>query len=265
MPSEADKSNTCQTALLGVCLSKQPATLLKEVEQLCGAPVHARLGTEYNVGGADVSEQGPFIVINPYVLKETKTRQEAAIVHELLHLKLRAKGFGGVKYEPTETRFYNIAGPFLEEMVGLIHAPIEHYIIFPEMRGMGFDPGIEVKHYCSSVLEGKEKEPIDDDQRAVFFFRALLETNDQKLISKLMSFYESKHWNGPMALGKKLAQIVKDSNPRAPDDVANVYASCMNTLLERRARLEFKGWFYFKRGRFEVKVARMWIVPLIQL
>jgi hypothetical protein len=255
------KRTDCKRILGEVCLRDESAKMLTEIEKLYGKPIRLVENTKYDVGNSRIEDDGtPVIEINPSIYSKDKLHQEAGIVHELFHLKMRATGFPIIGFEPTD--LYKRNSAFFDEMIFLVFSPIEHRTFFPQMRKIGLNPSAEIEEYFMHLDRRAEVSgPTNDYQRAVFFMRAALEFNDPKLLAELEQWYKAKQWNKPLAVGKELAKVVNDSRLRSAEDQVTIFVRCMEVLLGDVAKFSLVGWEERHYGPIMVRIGVLRVMP----
>jgi len=236
------KQNRCSRIFGDTCLRKNAAILLTEVETLFGKKVVYRENTKYDAGNSTVESDGtPVIEVNPSIHSRNKLRQEAIVVHEFFHLKMKATGYPYLSFVNTELHQQNAA--FFQEMNSMVFSAIEHIIFYPQMRKMGLNPSAEIEEYFRTLDRNNETTgPPNDYQRAVLFMRAKVEVSDRKLLGEIEKWYSARKWNKPLAKGNELAQIVLSVHPNKPDDEVEVFVKCMNALIGEIAKVSHTGW-----------------------
>lgn len=251
------KSDACRT-ILGVELTSSQSALVTEIESHYANPIRARLGTKYGVGGSGFDDDGtPYVELNHAVMKFGIRRRQSAVLHELFHLKFRVDGHGGVIFEFANRSARDNSGGFFLEMVSLVRDPIEHTLIFPRMRSLGCDPTIELRSFAERVVKGALPPPIDPDQRSVFYMRVLLEVDDPKVLAAVRAWYRSNGWQDDEKRGERMARIVWNDSPQTPTAIAETFVRVLNSLLNGRADLDFRGWAEEVKGPVTVPVARI--------
>lgn len=133
-----------QRQLFGIELSLPARRLLAEVEQSYGKHVRDEVAINWEtvqLGYSFVADDGtPVIQIN-----DNLERKEEVIVHELFHLKQRAKGFYMINFVFSSGAAYYKYAAYCKLLLMLLHEPLQHWIFYPEMRKAGFDPSAVLK------------------------------------------------------------------------------------------------------------------------
>lgn len=241
-------------------LNPQSLKLLKEVEQLYGRNIKMQAvntNNKFYGGESTVLEDGtPVIKVNLF----NKFKEET-IVHELFHLKFRKKGFPRLKFAYYDD--FKVSDNDVQ-MIGNIFAGIrdviEHFIFYPEIRNMGLDPHISMKDmYKESNFNNLSiHDPVS---LTANYVKIVLDSNDQKLISLLEQHYEKNKWVDSINNGKRLIQIIKDSNPKNPKDEINTTLKCMNNLLGNKYEFSVVDWQTEKKGMLIDNVVIVLIRP----
>lgn len=209
-----------QRTFLGVKLRPRVRALLAEVEKLYGKKVQAEFANisessegDDTAGRAIISDDGtPLVKIDNHISHGDGARIESIIAHELLHLRLRATGYPTLFFHG-ETGLMTSFGPYLLAAGNTLRNGIEHWMFAPEMRAMGFDPGEEVKHGLEKFREAGRTGNGDDVLLALYYYRAILEYGDPKLLARLRQGYVEGNRLGIIKLSELLAQIVINGKP----------------------------------------------------
>src|SRR5215218_2731457 len=92
----AGSSAQNEKLFLGIKLRADVRAVADEVEQKTKKKIYAvfdEFENEYTLGSSFIDDDGTaYLRVNP-ILKSQKPKLEAVVAHELLHLRLRARGF----------------------------------------------------------------------------------------------------------------------------------------------------------------------------
>ena len=139
--------------LLGVFLSNEVSSWLDEVERKLGKEIYAEYaeldpadaGGDYTLGTSYLTRAGVGVVrVDESIRAKGSRTTEAVLGHELLHLRLRARGYPLFLFAPdVKTRkgpAEDVEQPNVNDLVSMI----EHRVFAPEMRRTGFDKLIDL-------------------------------------------------------------------------------------------------------------------------
>jgi hypothetical protein len=240
----AQERRSSRNVLFGVPLSGKAKSLLAEVEEVFGKPVReewlkAEDGLGAMAGESKVDDDGtPVILLNP-----ANGGKLDVIVHELYHFKLRAEGYPIVRWlypSYMDTEANRAAFSQLEVQ---LYDPILHYIFYGEVRSWGINPGETFENRTKQALRENALAAVftnmDQAAIALYYFKIELEVNDPVLIQRLQQLLERKQKQSGMAFGKRLSQIVIDSNPRSPKAAIDI-GGLLKWTLRREICLQTK-------------------------
>ncbi|HEX8353363.1 MAG TPA: hypothetical protein VF611_10710, partial [Pyrinomonadaceae bacterium] len=170
---------------------------------------------------------------------------EAVIGHELLHLRLRARGYPLFLFSPEVMTMRGPAEDVEQSNVNDLVSLIEHRIFAGEMRRTGFDRLIDLTNWLETA-RGKRR--ADEGQAVTLnYARAALEWDDPKRLEELAGIYRAKGWARALADGRRLAEIIRASDVDTPGEVAPVFLRCMSVLYRADFRVEADRRFALSR------------------
>lgn len=236
--------------LLGVMLSKEVSDWLNEVENKLGEGVFAEFaeldsedaGGDYTLGVSYITNKGVAVLRVDESFREKDEKQtEAVIAHELLHLRLRARGYPLFLFSPTVKTKRGPAEDVEQSNVNDLVSMIEHKIFAGEMRRSGFDNLIDL----TNGLEAARRMGSSEDGQAEMlnYARAALAWNSPKSLDELTKIHHANGWKRSLDGGRKIAGIIRASHINAPNDVAPVFLRCMFVLYGGNFRVEPDGRF----------------------
>lgn len=227
-------------SLLGVALGREAASWLDEIEGRVGRPVRAEFAEldpegaaeDYTLGLSYFTDEGTPLVLVDESFRADRRKTEAVIGHELLHLRLRARGYPLFLFSPTvRTR----KGPALDveqSNVNDLVSLIEHRIFGAEMRRAGFDRLIDL---TNGLEAARRKGRVEDGQAEMInYARATLEWPDPALVAEMARVYRANGWARSLDGGARLAGIIRASDINSPGGVAPVFLRCMAVLYGAR-------------------------------
>ena len=231
--------------LLGVALGAEVSSWLAEVERKLGREVYAEFaeldpedaGGDYTLGASYLTRAGVAVVRVDESFRARGARQtEAVVAHELLHLRLRARGFPLFLFSPTVQTRRGPAQDVEQSNVNDLVSMIEHRVFAAEMRRTGFDKLIDLTNGLDAAR--RTGRSADGQAELLNYARALLEWDDAELVNEFAAVYRANGWARSLEGGRRLAGIVRASDIRAPAEVAPVFLRCMAVLYNASFRVE---------------------------
>jgi hypothetical protein len=234
-----------ESRLLGVRLGAEVSSWLEEVERKLGKEVYAEFaeldpagtGGDYTLGVSYITVAGVGVVrVDESFESKGERLTEAVVGHELLHLRLRARGFPlflfGPEVRTTQGMAEDVEQPHVNDLVSLI----EHRVFAPEMRRTGFDKLIDLTNYLESArrLRGSQ----DGQAEVLNYARAALEWDNPQLLEELTKIYQTNRWTRSLADGRRLAETIRASRLTTPDEVTALFLRCMPILYGAEFRVE---------------------------
>jgi hypothetical protein len=231
--------------LLGVTLSKEVADWLNEVESKLGADTYAEFAEldpedatgDYTLGVSYLTAEGVAVLrVDESFRAKGERATEAVIAHELLHLRLRARGYPLFLFSPTVKTKKGPAQDVEQSNVNDLVSMIEHRVFAGEMRRTGFDKLIDL----TNGLEDARRMGRSEDGQAEMlnYARAVLEWENPKLLDELTKIHHANGWRRSLDGGRRIAGIIRASRLHTPNDIAPVFLRCMFVLYGGDFRLE---------------------------
>jgi hypothetical protein len=231
--------------LLGVRLGAEVSAWLEEVERKLGKEVYvefaeldpADAGGDYTLGTSYLTRAGVGVVrVDESFRGRGEKLTEAVLGHELLHLRLRARGYPLFLFSPEvktlKGRAEDVEQPNVNDLVSMI----EHRVFAPEMRRTGFDKLIDLTNYLESARRQRGAE--DGQAEVLNYARAALEWENPRLLEELTKIYRANGWTRALAGGRRLAETIRAANAQTPSEVTAVFLRCMNVLYGANFRVE---------------------------
>jgi hypothetical protein len=223
--------------LLGVRLGAETSAWLNEVEAGLGREVYAEFAELDPEGSAADYTLGAAVLRVDESFRARGARQtEAVIAHELLHLRLRVRGFPLFLFSPTVQTRRGPAGEVEQSNVNDLVSMIEHRVFAAEMRRTGFDRLIDLTNGLEAARRAGRSE--DGQADVLNYARALLEWDDARARDELAAVYRANGWTRSLEGGRRLAEIIRASGIRTPAGVAPVFLRCMTVLYGAPFRVE---------------------------
>jgi hypothetical protein len=231
--------------LLGVRLGAEASGWLEEVEGKLGQEVYAEFaeldpedaGGDYTLGTSYLTRAGVAVLRVDESFRARGARQtEAVVAHELLHLRLRARGYPLFLFSPTVQTRRGPAQTVEQEHVNDLVSMIEHRVFAAEMRRTGFDKLIDLTTGLDAAR--KAGRSADGQAELLNYARAVLEWDDAKLVDELARVYRANGWTRSLEGGRRLAEFIRASDIRTPAEVAPVFLGCMTILYGASFRVE---------------------------
>jgi hypothetical protein len=244
-PSYTAADGPQSRALLGVTLGREASSWLGEVEDKLGEDVYAEFaeldpegaGGDYTLGASYITETGVAVIrVDESIRAKGEKETEAVIAHELLHLRLRVRGYPLFLFSLTVKTKKGPAQDVEQSNVNDLVSLIEHRIFAGEMRRTGFDKLIDL---TNGLEAARRRRGVEDSQaESINYARAVLEWGDPRLLDEFTKIYRVNGWERSLDGGIKLAEIIRTSNFRAPGDVTPVFLRCMSVLYRADFRVE---------------------------
>lgn len=231
--------------LLGIRLSLEVSAWLEEVERKLGKEVYAEFaeldpadaGGDYTLGTSYLTRAGVGVVrVDESFRGRGEKLTEAVIGHELLHLRLRARGYPLFLFAPEVKTLKGPAEDVEQPNVNDLVSMIEHRIFAPEMRRTGFDKLIDLTNYLESAR--RQRGSPDGQAEVLNYARASLEWDNPVLLDELTKIYQANRWTRSLAGGRRLAETIRVSNVRTPADVTALFLRCLPILYGAAFRVE---------------------------
>lgn len=231
--------------MLGVRLSAEVSSWLEEVERKLGKEVYvefaeldpADAGGDYTLGTSYLTGAGVGVVrVDESFRVKGERLREAVIGHELLHLRLRARGYPLFLFGPEVKTKRGPAEDVEQSNVNDLVSMIEHRVFAPEMRRTGFDKLIDLTNYLDSArrLRGR----AEGQAEVLNYARAALEWDNPALLDQLTKIYQANRWTRSLADGRRLAETIRVANPQTPSEVAALFLRCLPILYGAEFRVE---------------------------
>ncbi|MCA1619601.1 MAG: hypothetical protein LC795_09900 [Acidobacteria bacterium] len=232
-------------ALLGVRLSAEVSGWLDEVEAKLGREVYAEFaeldeegaGEDYTLGVSYLTGAGVGVVrVDESFRARGAKAAEAVIGHELLHLRLRARGYPLFLFSPEVMTMRGRAVDVEQSNVNDLVSLIEHRVFASEMRRTGFDKLVDLTNGLGAARRRRGTE--DSQAETLNYARAALEWDDARLLEELTRVHRANGWSRSLADGRRLADIIRAANVNAPGDIAPVFLRGMAVLYRAEFTVE---------------------------
>jgi hypothetical protein len=240
--------------LLGLRLSAEVFGWLEEVEEKLGREVYAEFAEldeagadgDYTLGVSYLTGTGTGVVrVDESFRGRGAKATEAVVGHELLHLRLRARGYPLFLFSPEVLTARGRAVDVEQSNVNDLVSLIEHRVFASEMRRTGFDKLVDLTNGLEAARRRRGTE--DSQAETLNYARAALEWDDPRLLGELTRVHQANGWARSLADGRRLADIIRASNVNAPGDVPPVFLRCMAVLYRAEFRLEADRRFALSR------------------
>jgi len=252
LPHSSAQQSRART-LLGVRLGAEVSSWLKDVEDRLGKEVYAEFaeldpadaGGDYTLGASYLTRAGVGVVRVDESFRGREKQAEAVIAHELLHLRLRARGYPLFLFSPDVRTKKGPAQEVEQSNVNDLVSLIEHRAFAAEMRRTGFDKLIDLTNWLETARRRGRGE--DGQAEMLNYARAELEWNDPGLVAELAKIHHANGWERSLAGGRRLAEIIRASTAATPGEVTPVFLRCMSVLYNADFRIEFDRQFELSR------------------
>lgn len=217
---------------LGIKLRPEIRTMVVEIEQKTGRRILARFIEEqdFTLGSSYISEDGIPVVLVDYALEDGDGKKlEAVITHELLHLRLRVRGYPTFLFSESinmsKGRAIDTEQGHLNDLISLI----EHQIFKADMEKFGLSEYINL---AGDTAAGARKNKGKEDGQAdvINYVRAILEYPNAKDVEEVRKIYAENRWTRALREGKTIADIIGTSDLQTPKMVETVFLKCIARL-----------------------------------
>jgi hypothetical protein len=223
--------------VLDVKLRPGSERLLIEVEKLYGRPlaVERIVPPGGGWGSSRVDPDGtPRIRIAPEAAGD-----EAIIVHELLHLKLRAQGAPVFlwKSRASEARLKSLA-----DVQSQLYDAIQHRAFAGEMRALRLDSSGRFRDQLNSMIRNRRFDGAATDLgKAVVAARVFLEFGEGPELGALRAWYAQAGWQQSLVFGNRaimaLTPFVTEPKAQAAQFIAAQRALGIDVIIEGYAEV----------------------------
>jgi hypothetical protein len=162
---------------------------------------------------------------------------EEIIVHELYHLVLRASGFPALEFNGIERG--------LSQWIDHdIYDSIQHWIIYPYLRKLGYTPDIARKREVERVIAASKftDKPLPPSEIISRYFRVALESDDPVFLDQLSEWYLRQGWDVQLKKARKLVQFIKETNPTTAEQAVQSLIEVANVLFEPYLIFQVEHW-----------------------
>ena len=236
----------------GVFLGMETAKLWHDVEARYGRSVRTERPLELEVNAeAVVTDDGTPVIR----IRESAAPTEVRIAHELLHLHMVSEGFA----YSIEPRFSS--GSVTPENLALfrrtaevVHNGVLHWMFYPKLRSMGMNPSEEFSGQLADAffIRAASAEAMTETDLALNFFKASVEIDDAEIPERLAAHYLASGWQGPLDIGRAMAEPVTTSRPDSPQREVDVFLACMNRLFKESVAFSVLGQTTQRRGAIQI-------------
>src|SRR5262245_8893284 len=249
-----------QKTILGVTLRPEGERLVSQVEQAFGMPIDIQRRNSNPTASTArgfVSDLGVPTLEIPLDFPIS----EESILHEVLHLDQRVRGFPHGVPSLYSERFSSDAMAFqtlydrLSPILGLYFTDvIEHSIFYPRLIQLNID-AFSTSPFLAQKGDSAQKNRLPNalprdiadavaehpnESLALWYFKVAMEAGDGNLVAAT----EQSTTQNPESLriGKGLVRIVRSRNPQTPQEAADTVVAGLNCLLGGAAAFSFSGW-----------------------
>jgi len=240
------------TEPFGVFLGPETAKLWHEVEARYGRSVRTERPKELEVNAeAVVADDGTPVIR----IRDSVAPTEVRIAHELLHLQMVSEGFA-YSIEPRFSKGSvtpaNLA--LFRQTAEVVHNGVLHSMFYPKLRSMGMNPSEEFSGQLANAffVGTTSAGAMTETDLALNFFKASVEIDDAKVPERLAAHYLASGWQGPLDIGRAMAEPVTTSRPDSPQREVDVFLACMNRLFKESVAFSVLGQRTQRRGAIQV-------------
>jgi hypothetical protein len=250
--------------LFAVSLSPATSQILTDVENAYGLPIREEVVENWEAshyGENFVDSNGtPVIRLNRFT-----GQTESTILHELLHLRMKAKGFPSLSFELSAGDATESNKEWIRWLGFHLQDPILHWMFYPDMRRLGVNPDSELEAEFEEILKAgrfpnlagaSEKEAL-----ILYYLKARLQLDSNSLLARIDEFYQRNGWTAERTLANRLFDLILNANPDTPEKEIKAFIECVNVLLQGRAQFRLKKWEEVKKGAFLEKAVVIQVLP----
>jgi hypothetical protein len=240
------------TEPFGVSLGLETAKLWHQVEARYARAVRTERAPELEANAeAVVTDDGTPVIR----IRESVAPTEVRIAHELLHLQMVSEGFA----YSIEPRFSS--GSFTAENLALfrrtaviVHNGVLHWMFYRKLRAMGMNPSEEFGGQLAETffIRTAPTQAMTERDLALNFFKASVEIDDPEIPERLAAHYLANGRQGPLDIGRAMAESVTTGRPDSPQREVDVFLACMNRLFKQTAAFSVIGQTTQRRGAIQV-------------
>ena len=216
-------------------LSRKGLELLSEVEKTFNKQVRDESYKDMTVYAAALiaADGTPTVRCN----SAHRDLNEEIVVHELYHLKLRAAGFPSIEFkgiEPDISRWINEN----------LYDAIQHWIIYPQLRKLGYSPDAARKRDVERVISQNKftDEPLPPSDIVFRYFRVALESSDPLLVDRFSEWYLRRDWATHLKKARSLVQLIKNTNPITGEQAVQSLIELANVIFEPYLTFKVDHW-----------------------
>lgn len=103
---------------------------------------------------------------------------------------------------------------------------------------------------------------MDREAIGLYYFKIRLEVSDTVLLQRLEKLLEQKQKHSWIELGKRLSQMVINSNPRSPEEDIKTLGDCLNVLYEGKFQCKLFSWTFRQLGKHRQQIAQIEMQPM---
>jgi hypothetical protein len=197
-------------------------------------------------------------------IRESVEPTEVLIAHELLHLQMVSDGFAYA----IEPRFSSASATpenldLFVRTAEVVHNGVLHWMLYPRLRSMGMNPSEEFGGQLADAFFDRPAvaNAMTQQDLALNFFKASVEVDDTQIPGRLAARYMDSGWQGPLDMGRVMAESVTSGRPDSPQREVDVFLACMNSLFKDAATFSVVGETTQPRGAVKVLKVIVLVAP----
>lgn len=227
--------------ILGIKLNAEELPIVREIETKTGKRLLAYFtdAPDFQFGSSYIDDKtgSPEIYIDAKLQSNPK-KMEAVIVHELLHLRLRANGYPTFLFSPdvrtAQGRAIDVEQGHANDLLSLI----EHRLFKPDMIRLGLYQVIDLAGDTASDAR-RRKGGLDGQADAINYARAILEYHNQRDIDTVKQLFTANGWKISIREGESIASYIQSAVINEPKDIEPLFRLCLQTILPLPASAAF--------------------------
>jgi hypothetical protein len=129
-----------------------------------------------------------------------------------------------------------------------------HWMLYPKLRSMGMNPSEEFSKQLAEAffIRTAAADSMTERDLALNFFKASVEIDDAEIPERLSAQYLARGWQGPLDIGRAMAEPVTTGKPDSPQREVDVFLACMNRLFKEAVAFSVLRQVTQPRGAIQV-------------
>ena len=234
----AQTIRTSASHILGIRFQPGITAVVDEIEKKTGKSIYAeyRELDDYQLGVSFIAdEDGRAVVLVDPLIERDRKKVEAVVVHELLHLRLRVRGYPSYLFSPAVNTARGRAIDVEQGTINDLRSLIEHEVFRADMEAFGLGEQVDLAGDTLAAAEARRGQR-DSQVDTVNYARAVLEYLNTSDAAALKKAYQANRWKRSLADGEAIAALIRRSPMTTPAAAEAVFLSCIAKLYPPPAR-----------------------------